>query len=69
VQGPVRLSSALLESRLVCGMADFLELNGFAFAFAGRGQLATVPFESVYLGAADAAGEANLAAHRCSNFL
>jgi hypothetical protein len=29
----------------------------------------TVSFKSVLLGAAGATGEANLAAHRCSNFL
>jgi hypothetical protein len=29
----------------------------------------TVPFKSVLLGAVDAGGETNLAAHRCSNFL
>jgi hypothetical protein len=42
---------------------------GFSFAFAGRDELLTVAFKAVSLGAADATGETNLAAHRCSNFL
>jgi len=46
-----------------------LALAGFSFAFAGRGKFLRVPFKPMLLGAADATGEANLAAHRCSNFL
>ena len=38
---------------------------GFSFAFAGRGELLTVPFKLMHLGAADATSEASLAAHRC----
>jgi hypothetical protein len=41
----------------------------FSFAFAGRDKLLTVAFKAVFLGAADATGETNLAAHRRSNFL
>jgi len=36
---------------------------------AGRGKFLRVPFKPMLLGASDATGEANLAAHRCSNFL
>jgi hypothetical protein len=46
-----------------------LNSTGFSLAFARRGKLLTVPSKPVLLGAADATGEANLAAHRCSNFL
>jgi hypothetical protein len=42
---------------------------GFSFAFAGRGPVLAVTFMPILLGAADATGETNLAAHRCSNFL
>ncbi len=42
---------------------------GFCFAFAGRGELLTVPFKLMHLGAADATSEASLAAHRCSKRL
>jgi hypothetical protein len=41
----------------------------FSFALVGRGKLLTVLFKVMFFGAADATGEANLAAHRCSNFL
>jgi hypothetical protein len=41
----------------------------FAFAFTGRGKLLKAPFKPMILGAADATGETNLAAHRCSNLL
>jgi hypothetical protein len=51
------------QARLVSSPA------AFSFAFAGRGKLVTPPFKSVLLGTTDATGEANLAAHRCSNFL
>jgi hypothetical protein len=46
-----------------------LNSAGFSFAVAGRGKLLAAPFKSMLLGAADATGETNLAAHRCSNFL
>lgn len=42
---------------------------GFSFAFAWRGELLTVPFKLMHLGAADATSEASLAAHRCSKRL
>jgi hypothetical protein len=41
---------------------------GFSFAFAGRGEILTVRFKLMLLGA-DAPSEASLAAHRCSNLL
>jgi len=53
----------------VLGYACLPNFAGFSFAFAGRGGLLTVAFTSVLLGAADATGETNLAAHRRSNFL
>jgi len=41
----------------------------FSFALVGRGKLLTVRFKVMFLGAADATGEANLAAQRRSDFL
>jgi hypothetical protein len=41
----------------------------FLLLLRGRGKLLTVAFKAVFLGAADATGETNLAAHRRSNFL
>jgi hypothetical protein len=46
-----------------------LNSAGFSLAFAVRGKLLPEPFKSVFLGAADARGKTNLAAHRCSNLL
>jgi len=43
--------------------------RAFLLAFAGRDKLLTVAFKAVFLGAADATGETNLAAHRRSSFL
>ena len=42
---------------------------GFSFAFAGRGKVVEGAFKPRLLGTADATGETNLAAHRCSNLL
>jgi hypothetical protein len=46
-----------------------LDSVDFSFAFARRGKLLAAAFKSVRLATADAAGDANLAAHRCSSFL
>jgi hypothetical protein len=46
-----------------------LNSAGFCFNLAGRAKLLAVAFKPVILGAADATGEANLAAHRCSDLL
>jgi hypothetical protein len=52
------------------GQASWLSFaTGFSFAAAGRGKLLTVPFKSMFLGAADALDKASLAAQRCSSFL
>jgi hypothetical protein len=50
-------------------LSPLTQLSGLFLCFCGPGKLLIVPFKSVLLGAADATGEANLAAHRCSNFL
>ena len=46
-----------------------LDSEGFSFAFTGRGEVSSAPFSRLPLGAADATGATNLAAHRCSTFL
>lgn len=54
---PVSLSSRRFAGGLFLGLCR-----------AAR-KLLTVPFKSMFLGAADAPDEASLAAQRCSNFL
>jgi hypothetical protein len=41
----------------------------FLLLLRGSGELLTVPFKLMHLGAADATSEASLAAHRCSKRL
>jgi hypothetical protein len=65
-----RASCRIIEP--VSSNADYdrlLNLSDFSFVFAGDRKLLAVAFKLVRLDAADATGEANLAAHRCSNFL